>query len=252
MHLLLKNILLFLLFAYSSNMIYGSSASFAHEANAEIEEKTNATKDQNDVLINKEKHSPEYYHNVAQAAFERKNYVHALEQTLRGLKYFPNDNILSQDLEVLVSQIDSDIPVIKDFFLLRIWRSVYRFMSTKSWLICSIVLGLIILIILYLRWFQSAFFQKYYGRSLLISSIMFWIFSLICFYISSAEVNTYNQAITSKAIALQSGPDYRSEERMALIAGEILEVVDHIDEWYKVALPNKQIGWLHKYDIILI
>ncbi len=252
MHLLLKNVLIMILIACSVNAILASSAFRTSEFAVEVEKKTITAIDQSSGMVNGEKHSPQYYHNAAQTSFERKNYVNALEQTLRGLKYFPNDQILSQDLQVLVQQIDSDIPVIKEFFLLRIWRSMYRFMSSRSWLICCIVFGLIILIILYLRWFQSALFQKYHGRSLLLLSIVFWIFSLICFYVRSAEVNAYNQAITSKAIALQSGPDYRSEERIALLAGEILEVIDHIEEWYKVALPNKQIGWLHQDDIILI
>jgi len=66
------------------------------------------------------------------------------------------------------------------------------------------------------------------------------------------SLNHESKAILMEISKLHEGPDERSEKVYELKAGTKIIILDHIDDWLKVELINKEIGWVKDENIGLI
>lgn len=186
------------------------------------------------------------YLNASKAAYDMGALPKARLYIEQGLKVYPKNAELKYNQRVLIEELDSNLRIVDDFFLLRIWKTIYLCFSASGWAIIMI-LGLVALIgLVAAQWFKKGLVPDK------IHNYAKWVFGFIIILSFVSAGFKYQQetqveaAIVMQSTDLKDGPDNRSESKVELRAGEKVEILDSIGVWCKVSLSNKQLGWLSK------
>ena len=165
----------------------------------------------------------------------------------RSLKIRPNHSQAQQNLQIVNEQVTVQMNKIPEFFLLRYWNNVAKFMSSKAWGILSfLLLSCCVAAIGYWLLHSELRIKKiafYSGIALLFMFVLSFLFG---FSKSKMERSQESAIVMVEESTLFSGPDERSESIQPLSAGVKVKLTDEIDDWYKVELIDKEVGWIQK------
>lgn len=205
-----------------------------------------------DSLLNSGFYSTSLYYNLGMSYFKTSDFGNAMLYFEKALKYDPKNKDIQQNIYLTKRKIDSEIVELPVFFLKRWWHNIIGTFSLGIWTFFSILFMLIIVISIGLLWFNKSWRLTSY-------TIYYLIFSLLLFTVSVFAANTIknqifsnNNTILIKENNIYSGPDTRSDILYRLKSGEKLLLKDSIENWYKVQLMNKEIGWINKKDLLKI
>jgi len=194
--------------------------------------------------------SSELYYNLANAHKENNQLGQAILYYEKAIKLSPNNNNIKTNLEISREEVDSDIIEIPDFLPVRIWRAFSSLLSPLIWIIVQTLLGLLLLYSVY------SFFKTQIPKS---RSVKIFMLSLLALFIVIPAGHTAHKLISSLDYGvvmsqsdLKDAPDDRSENIEPLSEGVKVKIIDQVDDWYKVSLMNKEIGWLEKNKLELI
>jgi len=196
--------------------------------------------------------SSELYYNLANAYYETGALPKSILNYERAIKIRPGDKRIANNLEIARQQVSSDILEVRDFIIIRWWKSFSSFLSPLWWMVMQIVLCIASL--------GSIFYWKYKEESKLrIKGLVSGAIILILFLVSvGAGFQSYNdihaddEGILMETVELKSGPDERSENLTPLPVGIKVKILDKIEDWYKVQLMNKEEGWLNIEYVVII
>ncbi len=136
------------------------------------------------------------------------------------------------------------------FFVKEFWENLRDSLSSSQWA----TIGLISI------WFASICFSLF----LLILSAkarkIFFLFGVVflgSFLLTiglgisryNYETNHNRAIVISMNSYIKSSPDQTSTDLLIIHQGTQVEILDEIGDWYKIMLPNGNIGWLKKQDV---
>lgn len=192
------------------------------------------------------------YLNLGKAYYEQDSFAKALLTFERGLKRYAHQKDLKNNLEVVNDQRDTEIIPIEDFFLQRWWKRSYTTLSADIWGTLTLLILLVLVVGIYLRLFGNGKLKRMFSNTTFTALILVFFFCFVNGRSKRYVEDNYTQAILLKSASLMTAPDKRSDRAYQLTPGEKLQILDQIGQWYKVALLNKQIGWVHKDQIGMI
>jgi hypothetical protein len=166
-----------------------------------------------------------------------------LETSLR----MHDDPEVREQLEVAQGLIQDDIPYFSDFFLLRWLRGVAQVPGSNFWAILSLLIFIGLLTLMYLRWVKGQHLNRwsYIWASLLGFSLLSLFISFQARQLDKSRI----LAIVLEETSLHEGSDERSDVVRSVSEGIKVRVVDEIDGWQKVELPDKEVGWIKGDDL---
>lgn len=188
--------------------------------------------------------SPELYLNMGNAYFQTKDFAHAILSYERGLKLSPNHGGILQNLDLANDQLAAEISEVPPFLLIRWWRSFCNIFSTNVWAILQIISLLAISYILGSRFMGKGSLTRTKSLASLVALVPLFLL------ITLALMSRYNfsvkdqSAVVMEEIILKEGPDERSGQLNELYPGNKVNILDQINDWYKVSLANQMIGWI--------
>ncbi len=186
------------------------------------------------------------------------NTYYALNDLGRSILYFekasriePHNHILRQNLEIARSKCADDFLIIPDFFIWRWIKSFSLSWSATAWMWCSVGFAWVIVIVLMAFWWQKL------SRMWLVVALgslgLTWITVTGLGWIRQYLHQHHQQGIIiPQEVVLRAAPDAQSAELFKLHAGLKVTMVDTLNRWQKVELPNKETGWLRPEEIIKI
>lgn len=196
-------------------------------------------------LIGDSNYSSDLYFNLGDSYYKKGDLGRAILYFEKALKLDPNNKDIKHNIYVVKRKIDSEIIELPDFFLKRWWQSITSFFSLGVWTFLTFIFIVLTIIWLYFYWINKRF------SSILSLSLSIVFFSLFAISILASN-NSKNRIYSSKNIILiesdsiYSAPDIRSDLLYNLDGGEKLYLIDSIDDWYRVKLLNKELGWIKK------
>ena len=196
--------------------------------------------------------SPELFLNLGNAHFNNGDLAKAIFQCERGIKYYPGNKLLQSNLQILSSEVETEILEVQDFVLLRFWKGFSSSISTAAWAIIQIILSIAIIIACYNWLLNSSQKNRRSGFLVLLFSTLLLLVSLAAGQASYKAKFSDDFAIVNKSASLKEGPDARSGDLLPLSEGVKVEIKDKIGEWYHVGLLNKQLGWISGEDLYII
>ena len=200
-------------------------------------------------LVNQGLESSELYYNLGNSEYKLGHLGKSILYYEKAKLLSPNNNSVNKNLSIARDKVQSDILEIPDFLPVRLWKGMSKTLSPTMWITVQGLLGIFLLYTIFLFYNQS-------DRTPRIKIIALIILALILLLISYSAGNTSHKllhqqdhGIVYNESMMYTAPDNRSDEIELLTDGVKVKITDHIDEWLKVELMNKNVGWIEEKSI---
>ena len=197
--------------------------------------------------------SPGLYYNLGNARFKLKNIPAAILNYERARRLAPHDEDIAYNLRLANLRIIDKIDAVPEFFLVGWWNGIIGLYSSSGWAAIGIALmwgavfsGGIVLVV----------------RAMPVRRIFAVIgvgaFLVACFaYVAVAsqhrrEISERYAIVFSQSIPIKSSPDAKSLDLFVLHEGVKVELLDEVENWSKIRLPDGKIGWIPSEDLQVI
>jgi len=190
------------------------------------------------------------YYNLGNSYYKAKNLPLAIVNFERAKIIDPTDEDILFNLSLVKTQTVDKIKSIPVFFINDWYNTVTGFMSTNTWAYLSVLAFLLSLALLLLYFFS---------RSVKIKKITFWTASLFLLMSFASMASASNEkkinfdtkfaVITNPSVNIKASPDENSTSIFILHSGTKLQVLDQIQEWYKIKIEDGNTGWVKLEDV---
>jgi tetratricopeptide (TPR) repeat protein len=184
------------------------------------------------------------HYNLGNAYYKSGDMANAILHYERALRYLPGDTDIEHNLALVNSQrVDAVIPV-RGFFLYRWIRSMSSLLGLCGWGVVSLLLlwGAIALFS-YTVWYSAG---KLFRRLAVVTAVCA-VAAIALGAIRLSEFRLDHYAIVMQPMAkVMIAPDPESKVTIETSAGEKVRILDSLDNFYKIRLPNYEDGWIQK------
>jgi len=204
-------------------------------------------------IIASGKHSAELYYNLANAYYKLNKIAPSIYNYEKALLLNPSNPEVKNNLKfaqnMMIDPI-KEIPKTGFSEWLHGFTSVFHY---DTWSKIAIVFSFLVLFSFIGFYFVWRINLK---RIFFVLMILFLANSILSLFISSFEKklakNNNSAIVFSESIAVKSEPNQNSVNVDLLHEGTKVAVLDELDDYYKVELPNQNVGWLVKKSIKLL
>lgn len=197
--------------------------------------------------------SVELYHNLGNAYYRSADYARAVLYYKRALRLAPRDVQLQQNLRLAQLELRGTVVSIQQSDVVALWLSVQERLSARAWSIIG-------LLVLWLGMAGMALWQfgkRRQQRKLgFIGGIIVLLLSLLPF--GFAYGRAQQQFFRQEAVVmvdesqLTAAPESGSREMHPIYEGDVVRILDQLNNWYKVRLSDTTEGWLPADQIVII
>lgn len=194
--------------------------------------------------------SPDLYLNLGNAYLKSGELGEAVLSYEKGLAIDDGHQVLVQNLKYANKQITTPITSIPDFFLSRYWNTIVYSLGSSVWAAIQITLFILIAIAVGV-WLlgKDLKIKRIAFYSLFIFSIFLFVSILTGTQRYSAEQKSSHGIVVSGSSKLHSGASAQSELITDLSEGIKVKLLDRIDDYYKVQLMDKEVGWISVKEV---
>lgn len=156
----------------------------------------------------------------------------------RALLIEPRGTSAQQNIAVLLRNMPDEVTPVPDFILSTWWRAFHTVLSPGLWMAIQLVVLLLIVVLLYQRW--------YAGRDYLRAIVVLGVLSIILYLAgrsAHARMMGDDHAVVMRSCTLHTGPDDRSDAVLRLAPGQKLHILNRLDDWIEVARMDRVAGW---------
>ena len=246
-------LLLFLFFTAFTNS-FASTQEDYNKANAFYgEKKYDEAIEIYNALIEKDELSTAIYYNLGNAYYKNNEIPLAILNYERALKLQPDNEDALFNLNMANKQTVDKIERLPELFITNTWRNIVSSKTVNSWTYYTIGLLFLstFLFVIYLL-AGSVFIKKinFY------SGILFLLITLFC-WVMAAQRNQLNLStneaiIFESTVTIKSEPNPTSEKLFTLHEGTKVTLLEKVNDWSRIKLPNGNIGWIPSEAIVVI
>lgn len=235
-----------LLLLLGSSLLMGQPEQLMEEANAAY-----ANKDYRRAITAYEQvladgyASAALHYNLGNAYFRSDQLGKAILQYEKARQLAPSDADIRHNLAVANARQADEMDPLPAFFLSQWWRGLRAQLSTNGWT----AFGLLLL------WTAAAGFllwmfgsERRRRKQGFLAGVILLVLSALPFSLAISR-HYYDQhsreaILTAREAALHFAPDDDSQVVLTIHEGLKVDLQDRISDWYKVRLPNGEVGWL--------
>ena len=199
-------------------------------------------------------HSPELYFNLGNAYYKLDSLAQSIYYYEKGLKYFPNDSGLTQNLEYLNNLTIDDIESLPEDIVSKQFNYFLNYFSLNTWSIITIITT-IISFVLFLLYFlsKSSKYKRTYFTIFILSFALTSSLLFINLKIYNVQTTLEFGIVFEEVVEVNFEPNDKSEVLFEIHEGTKVEVIENFDmDWLKIKLSNGQTGWIIKNQIKII
>lgn len=205
------------------------------------------------VLVDSGYSSYELYYNLGNAYFKAKNTKAAILNYEKAKLLNPRDKDLDYNLSLVRSNLIDKIEIIPDIFFIEWIKSIRNIFSVNSWSFLSIGFFILSLGLFLWYFFASEINMKktafYIGLSLLGFALVSGLFA----YSEDRLLDNEKTAIIYvPAVTVKSTPAESGTSLFILHEGTKVQIIDKIDNWHKIKIPDGNQGWVKISDLAKI
>ena len=182
--------------------------------------------------------SAHLHYNLGNAYLQQEAYSRAI---LHYEKAKGMDDVegLNANLRLARMQLDDEVPVFSDFFLIKGYKALMTIVHPNVWVATSIVILMCLLWLLFGFWAQ----ERYSLSGISIVGVI-----ALCSVVMAFQTTSYQQGLQYGIVMVKadlfSGSDDRSEKIRGVGAGNKVRLLDSLGTWIKIELPAKERGWM--------
>lgn len=254
----MKRILILLLFLCPQSAIFPRDSNYINEkfaiANSLYQKgEFSKAKEIYQELVNQGVRDKRLFFNLGNTFYRLNEFHRAILFYERARLLDPFDEDVNFNLQIANLRIVDKFEPIPKFFLSQWWEDLRDNFSSTQWSIASVIC----------IWLSAFFFAMFLilktanGKkfSFLIGVILLLAFlsTSILSYSRFRTENAHSFAIVFSANAyIKSSPEDQATDLFILHQGTKIQIIDQVGNWFKIRVPNGNIGWLKKNDIEII
>lgn len=189
--------------------------------------------------------STQLYYNMGNAYFKKNDLPSAILYFEKAKKLAPDDEDIDYNLRIANSMIVDKIERVPELFYKKWWNYFYNFFDADTWTIISIVSWFILIFFVGLfivsRSRKNRKLAFYFGVLFLLASIATFGFSSQKYYYGKEHQEAI---IFTPTITVKSSPTYNAVDLFVVHEGTKIYILDQVQDWIKIRIPDGSIGWL--------
>lgn len=199
-------------------------------------------------------HSSELYFNLGNAYYKLDSLAQSIYYYEKGLKYFPNDSSLTQNLEYLNNLTIDDIESLPEDIISMQFNYLLNYFSFNNWSIITIITAILSCFIFLLYFLsKSSIYKRTYFTIFILSFILTSSLLFVNFKIYNVQTTIEFGIVYNDVIEVNFEPNEKSEVLFEIHEGTKVEIIENFDtDWLKIKLSNGQTGWVIKNQIKII
>lgn len=198
----------------------------------------------------KQGESADLYYNYANTQFKLNNLGQAILFYERALVLSPYDNDIRRSLEFAKTTTTDKIAGYHSFFLVDWFENMGKIFNANQW--AYICVGLFVLSLLFGLTFL-------FSSTLSIRKISFHISIIALFFAIISFIYTFHERqylsnnpyaiVTAGSTSVKASPTLTGKELFVLHEGTKVKVIGTNENWNKIEIADKRIGWLQKSTV---
>jgi len=206
----------------------------------------------NNILENGE-HSAALYYNLGNAHYKKNETAESIYYYEKALLLSPNDNEIKTNLSYAQNMTLDAIDTLPQTGLSKLYKKITGKLTFDQWAYLAIV-SMFIFVLLYITFY----FNQYSSRKRWafigsIAALFVCIFSIVFAAIQKNDFDAYQPAILfAEESQVKSEPNDSSSQVFVLHEGTKVNVIDELNDWYKIQLSDGKTGWVLQGDLKLL
>jgi tetratricopeptide (TPR) repeat protein len=193
------------------------------------------------------------YFNLGNAFYKQSNFPKAILYYEKARLLDPGDEDIRQNLAIANSRIVDKIENIPEFFLKRWANGLSVFLSPDQWAIVSLLLFSLSLAAFFLYMFTNSYQLK---KSGFIAGVILLALSLsgILFMNERKKLIRHSNGaiVIAPVVNVKSSPDEQGTSVFVLHEGTRVVLMDSVQQWKEVKIPDGNKGWIQDRDLARI
>lgn len=197
--------------------------------------------------------SGDLFYNLGNAYYKAKDNKSAILYYEKARLLTPQDKELNYNLNLAKSKTIDKIETIPDLFLTEWIRSFRDALAVDTWAAFSIVFFIAGLAGLLVYYFVGKInirkISFWSGTILLTSALITYLFAESA---HNSQIKQRTAIVFVKAVTVKSTPSETGTNLFILHEGTKVKVIDKVDIWQKIKIPDGNQGWVKENDIARI
>lgn len=197
--------------------------------------------------------SGEVYFNLGNAYYKSGKIQYAILNYERAKRIIPNDEDINFNIQLANLQLIDKVEPIPELFIYRWANSLLTIFSLQAmvWMIYGLFLAALTSFSVFL--FTRSYESKRYS---LMGGMIFSFFLFVG--IANFLVQSYRESSSEFAIVMtdvaniKSAPDSKGNDLFVIHRGIKVQVLDSVNKWNKIRLPDGKVGWIPEQEITTI
>lgn len=206
-----------------------------------------------EILLERDTHSSALYFNLANAHYKLNNVAPTIYYYEKAKLLNPNDKDIQNNLSFAQNMTIDAIDNVTEVGFSRLFNNMINTFSADIWSKMAVG-GVLLFVLLFLIYhFAYGTTQKRVAFIVSLLSIIVSLFSLtMAFQKNSLEEKKNPAIVFAQESRIKADPNKTSEELFRLHEGTKVQILEDYENWYKIEITDKTVGWILKEDIKLL
>ncbi|CAZ95558.1 tetratricopeptide repeat protein [Zobellia galactanivorans] len=204
-------------------------------------------------ILQNGQHSAELYYNLGNAYYKLNQIAPSIYYYEKALLLKPNDSEIKNNLGYAQNMTLDAIDRMPATGLTKIYDSTIGILSFDQWAYASIVF-MILFVLLYIAFYYFHYSsRKRLAFIFSMISLLAMLTSVVFAFLQHSEFEADDPAIVfAKEASVKSEPNKRSLEAFTLHEGTKVNVLEELNDWKKIRIPDGTTGWIQTEDIKIL
>ncbi len=204
-------------------------------------------------IISAGEHSSAVYYNLGNAYYKLNQIAPSIYYYEKALLLNPNDNDIRTNLGYAQNMTLDAIDTMPQTGYAKMYNDIVGFLHFDQWAYIAVG-GVVLFVLLYLVFhFLRYATQK---RFAFIASFVALFIAIVAVILAALQYNDYLSdqpaIVFDTEVPVNSEPNLRSQQVFQLHEGTKLQVLEELNDWYKIELSDGQTGWLNSESVKLL
>ncbi len=193
------------------------------------------------------------YFNLGNAFYKQNNFPKAILYYEKARILDPTDEDIRQNLAIANSKIVDKIENMPEFFLKRWFNGLSVFLSPDQWALASLVIFALSLVSFFIYMFTNNFGLKKIGFIAGVLLVSLSLTGILFMHKRKQLIRHGNGAIImAPVVNVKSSPDEQGTSVFVLHEGTRVVLIDSVQQWKEVRIPDGNKGWIEDRDLARI